>query len=57
MICLDDINHEGVKKAMKFIRTNYSHLKLVDETPASGSMATFIKLADDEREWNHYKNF
>jgi hypothetical protein len=57
IICLDDINHKGVQKALKWVRTNLDHLEYIEKTPAAATMATFVKRADDTREWSHYKNF
>jgi hypothetical protein len=54
---LDDINHEGVKKALKYVRLNYKHWEYVHESPCSATMATFRKTGIDEREWNFHKTF
>ena len=64
VIVLDDIKHRPVRKSLDFIKVNYPHYKVVPKTPcyrppdaAASSQATFIKLSDDSRTWNHYVDF
>ena len=55
IICLDDIRHDGVKKAHEYILANYPHLQLID-TPGS-TLAIYRKIADDTRAWNFHRAF
>ena len=57
IICVDDICHKSVTKCIKYIRTNYPNYRLVEKTPCSDTLATFVKTADDSREGNAHKNF
>ena len=65
IIVLDDILHSPVKKVLDYIVTNWPHYQLVPRTPAydprnpklKSSQATFIKRAEDTREWNAHSNF
>jgi predicted O-methyltransferase YrrM len=56
-LCLDDIRHPGVQKCFAYINSNYKHLKLQITTPCSKTMATFVKLKEDERRWDFHKRF
>ena len=61
LLLLDDIQHKGVQKTLKYVRTNYCHeggsLELIEDTPAATTMATFRKIKDDTRTWDFHKNF
>jgi predicted O-methyltransferase YrrM len=64
VIVLDDIKHIPVKKFFKYVATNYPHYKVVKKTPCydptdpkNSSQATFIKIANDTRTWNHHVEF
>ena len=61
LLMLDDIQHKGVQKTLKYVRTNYCHeggsLELIEDTPAASTMATFRKLKDDTRTWDFHRNF
>lgn len=57
LILLDDIQHKGVQKCLKYIRTNWPHYEYVSETPAAATMATFRKISQDQREWSAHSNF
>lgn len=57
LLLLDDIQHKGVQKTLKYIRTNYPHLEYIETTPAATTMATFRKTAEDTRTWDYHKNF
>ncbi|KAJ8612430.1 hypothetical protein CTAYLR_006582 [Chrysophaeum taylorii] len=57
LILLDDINHKGVQKCLKYVRTNWPHYEYVADTPAAATMATFRKLSHDKRDWNAHVNF
>ena len=61
LLMLDDIQHKGVQKTLKYVRTNYCHeggsLELIEDTPAATTMATFRKIKDDTRTWDFHRNF
>ena len=54
IIIIDDALHEGVKKCITYIETNYSHYKKLSSPQ---TIACFIKKNNDTREWNFHKNF
>ena len=54
IIIIDDALHEGVKKCILYIETNYSHYK---KLPSPQTVACFLKINNDKREWNFHKNF
>lgn len=57
-LVVDDIKHDGVKRCITYIQTNYAGLlELVPRTPCSSSAGTFIKIGDDKRAWNFHKAF
>ena len=63
MVVLDDIKHPPVKKLLAYVVKNYPHYRLVPRTPCFGrapalsSQATFIKIREDSRAWNHHAEF
>jgi predicted O-methyltransferase YrrM len=63
LILLDDIRHRGVNKAYNYILKNYKHWRLIKYTPCSDTLATFIKLKEEEigepgsREWFTHHDF
>jgi predicted O-methyltransferase YrrM len=63
MIVLDDIKHPPVKNLLAYVVKNYPHYRLVPRTPCFGrspalsSQATFIKIREDARAWNHHADF
>jgi predicted O-methyltransferase YrrM len=57
IIALDDIRHPGTGKAYEYILTNYKHWKLIPYTLASDTMATFVKIREDTREWYFHNRF
>jgi predicted O-methyltransferase YrrM len=57
VICLDDIKHKGTGKAYNYVVKNYKHWKLIPNTIASKTMATFLKIKEDNRDWNFHSNF
>jgi predicted O-methyltransferase YrrM len=57
VICLDDIKHKGTGKAYDYVVKNYKHWKLIPNTIANKTMATFLKIKEDNRYWNFHSNF
>lgn len=57
VVVLDDIRHKGVKQAYEYVLKNYNHWKLVKPTVASETCATFIKVKNDDRNWDYHKFF
>lgn len=66
VLVLDDIKHPAVGKCFDFLVRNYRHFQLVSKTPACDrddprgvgmSQATFVKVAEDTRRWNHFNHF
>lgn len=56
-IVLDDIRHKGTGKAYEYVLKNYKHWKLIFDTIASDTMATFVKIGEDNRSWDYHNNF
>jgi predicted O-methyltransferase YrrM len=54
VILIDDALHEGVKKFVKYIETNYKNYKKID---TSITQAGFIKTEEDSREWFFHSGF
>jgi predicted O-methyltransferase YrrM len=54
IIIIDDALHEGVKKCINYINTNYNYYKKRDSPK---SFAVFQKIDNDTRDWNFHKNF
>lgn len=54
IIVIDDALHRGVAKCVSYISTNYKFYKKLDSPP---TVASFLKLGDDKREWNFHENF
>ena len=54
IIIIDDALHNGVKKCVDYIRTNYLFYKKL-ESPIT--IACFKKIKDDNRDWNFHKMF
>jgi len=54
IIIIDDALHSGVKKCIDYIVTNYKFYKKLE---SFNSIAVFIKLKEDDREWNFHHNF
>ena len=57
VIIVDDIRMPAVRDVIKYLRTNYKHFKLVGGEGKSVTSATFVKIADDKREWHFHNNF
>ena len=53
-IIIDDVLHNGVKKCVQYIETNYKFYKK-NQSPIT--VASFTKKNDDNREWNFHINF
>lgn len=56
IIVIDDILHEAPAKVVKFIDTNYKFMRRILPLPIK-TMATYIKIDDDSRKWDHFNNF
>ena len=56
VILLDDIKHSGSKVFYDYAIKNYKQYKLIN-TISSDKMATFLKIKDDNREWNFHRDF
>jgi predicted O-methyltransferase YrrM len=54
VIIIDDILHNGVKKCVDYINTNYGFYKRIQSPITIGC---YKKIKDDEREWNFHKDF
>jgi predicted O-methyltransferase YrrM len=54
IIIIDDALHNGVKKCVDYLKTNYLFYKKL-ESPIT--VACFKKIKDDNRDWNFHKNF
>ncbi len=54
VIIIDDALHKGVSKCAKYIDTNYKFYKKL-ESP--NSVAAYLKLKEDNREWNFHFDF
>ncbi len=57
VILLDDVRHRGVAPVLDYIRTNYPHLRLVEDSVCADTMATFVKVAPDARSWDFHVPF
>jgi predicted O-methyltransferase YrrM len=57
VILLDDIRHRGVNKCYRYLQSNFKHFELVSATPASSTMATFVKTGEDPRDWDFHAEF
>jgi len=55
VIVIDDIKHFGPAKCEKYFDTNYKFLKKING-PCS-TVATYIKIKEDDRLWNFHKDF
>ena len=54
-IVIDDALHPGVNKVVKYIETNYQFLKKIDM--GVKTLAIYLKIGEDKREWNFHKDF
>ena len=54
VILIDDTLHEGVKKFVKYIESNYKNYKII---PTNNTQAAFIKIEEDSREWFFHSGF
>jgi predicted O-methyltransferase YrrM len=58
VLVLDDIKHEGVYAAYRFIVSNLEGcLKLCHPSPCERTAATFVKTAQDSRPWDFHRKF
>ena len=54
VILIDDALHEGVKKFVKYIETNYKNYTRI---PTNNTQAAFMKNDEDSREWFLHSGF
>jgi predicted O-methyltransferase YrrM len=54
VILIDDALHEGVKKFVRYIETNYNNYKKIDTI---NTQAGFLKINEDSREWFFHHGF
>ena len=57
VIVVDDVRHRGVRKAIEYVKKNYNFLFFIDNTVANSTMNTFVKIADDTRNWDFHVEF
>jgi predicted O-methyltransferase YrrM len=57
VLIVDDIRHRGVSEVINYIRKNYPFLEFIHMNVASATMATFIKVSEDDRTWNFHVEF
>lgn len=57
VILLDDVRHRGVKPVMAYVRSNYAHLRVIEDTLAADTLATFVKMGPDTRSWDFHREF
>lgn len=57
VILLDDIRHRGPGAVFDYIRKNYRHYEYIRDTPCAKTLATFVKVGKDAREWNYHVDF
>jgi len=55
IIVIDDILHPGVRKCLNYIKNNYSHFVLINNS--MNTQATLVKIREDSRNWNFHVNF
>jgi predicted O-methyltransferase YrrM len=53
IIIIDDALHFPVSDCIKYIERNYKHYKKI---ASPNSVAAFVKIGDDKREWNYHKS-
>jgi predicted O-methyltransferase YrrM len=56
VIIIDDILHKAPAKVIKYIDTNYECLKRILPIPVK-TVATYVKISDDSRQWDFHNNF
>lgn len=54
IIVIDDALHDGVKKVVKYIESNFKNYRKLNSPRTN---AVFLKLADDSRNWNFHRDF
>lgn len=57
IIVIDDIRHSGVKDAIQYVKKNYNMLKYIPDDLSHDTMATFVKIKEDDRKWDFHKIF
>jgi predicted O-methyltransferase YrrM len=57
VILLDDIRMQAVDQVLDYVRRNYTHWRLVEDTPCADTLATFVKLGPDTRAWDFHVQF
>ncbi len=54
VILIDDALHSGVAKCVRYLDTNYTFLKRISSTK---TQAGYLKIKNDDREWNFHRPF
>jgi predicted O-methyltransferase YrrM len=57
VLLVDDARHRGVAPAVDFVRKNWPHFRYVADTVCADTLATFVKVGHDTREWDHFAPF
>ena len=56
-LSIDVARHRGVAPAVDFVRKNWPHFRYVADTVCADTLATFVKVGHDAREWDHFAPF
>jgi predicted O-methyltransferase YrrM len=56
VLLVDDARHRGVAPAVDFAK-NWPHFRYVADTVCADTLATFVKVGHDAREWDHFAPF
>jgi predicted O-methyltransferase YrrM len=54
VIMIDDALHHGVAKCVRYIDSNYKHFRKLASSP---TVAVFLKLREDTRDWDFHAGF
>jgi predicted O-methyltransferase YrrM len=57
VVLLDDIRMPAVGQTLDYVRRNYPHWRLVEDTACASTLATFVKTAGDGRAWDFHVMF
>lgn len=56
VIVVDDVRHKAPNKVIRYIDANYSFMRRLTLIPTD-TVATYLKIGDDTREWNFHEQF
>jgi len=48
---------KGVKLTCDFLEKNYNHFKIDESYSSSRFSSVYVKISEDNRDWNHFKDF